>query len=273
MPTILRLQRAATCGPYDPHAYLALCAALVAEGKLEYAESIFRRWEHEDPGNAVIAYYHSAMLRKNTVTRAPDAYLIDEFDAFADSFDGVLANLGYRVPERFAQLLAERLDRDATRHVIDLGCGTGLCGVVARPYAKTLCGVDLSPRMLERARDRQVYDELVESDIVTYLNGCGPRFDLLLAGDSLEYVGDLQPVFAAAHVALLAGASLLLSFELGDDDGGFELPASGRFQHGQTYVEATLRDAGFAQDHLETTVLRHEHGMPVLGLLVVARSV
>lgn len=271
MPSILQLQRRATCEPYDPRAYLLLCGALVAAGKREYADTMFRRWEHEDPGNSVIAYYRCALMQENPISRAPDAYLVDEFDAFADSFDGVLAALGYRVPEYFAGLLAQRLSRDATHRVIDLGCGTGLCGLVARPYAATLCGVDLSPRMLERARDRRVYDELVESDIVVYLERCEQRFDLLLAGDSLEYIGDLQPLFTAAHRALVRGALLLLSFELGDDDDGFELPATGRFRHGQTYVEATLRNGGFELDHLETTVLRQECGMPVLGMLIVAR--
>jgi predicted TPR repeat methyltransferase len=272
MPSILQLQRVATCGPYDPQAYLDLCRALVAEGRRDYAASIFRRWEHADPGNSVIAYYRCALLQEKTLARVPEAYLLDEFDAFADSFDGVLAKLGYRVPDCFAGLLAQRLGRDATRRVIDLGCGTGLCGLVARPYASTLCGVDVSPRMLERAHVRRLYDELVESDIVAYLDRCGQRFDLLMAGDCLEYFGDLQPVFAAVRRALVPGALLLLSFELGDDDDGFELPPSGRFRHGQTYVEATLRGYGFEMDHLERTVLRHECGMPVLGLIVVARS-
>jgi predicted TPR repeat methyltransferase len=272
MPSILQLQRVATCGPYDPGAYLALCGALVASGKRDYAESMFQRWEHEDPGNSVIAYYRAALLQEKPIARAPDAYLVDEFDAFADSFDQVLAGLGYRVPEYFAGLLEQRLARDASRRVIDLGCGTGLCGLVAKPYAATLCGVDISPGMLERARALRVYDELVDSDIVVYLNRCDQRFDLLLAGDSLEYIGDLHPIFAGARRVLDTNALLLLSFELGDTDDGFELPSSGRFQHGQTYVETTLRNGGFEVDHLETRVLRHENKLPVLGLVVVARA-
>ena len=36
--------------------------------------------------------------------------------------------------------------------VLDLGCGTGLCGPLLRPYARALAGVDLSPQMLERMR-------------------------------------------------------------------------------------------------------------------------
>lgn len=272
MPSILQLQRLATCGPYDPHAYLVLCRALVAQGKLEYADSIFRRWQQADPDNSAIAYHRCMLLQEDTLVRAPEEYVVDEFDAFADSFDSVLAELDYCVPDHFSRLLSERLSPDATRHVIDLGCGTGLCGIVARPYAAKLCGVDLSPRMLDHARDRQLYDELVESDVVAYLSRSARRFDLLLAGDSLVYVGDLQPVLAGASRSLIEGALLLMSLELGDDDDDFSVSPSGRFQHGYTYVDAALRDAGFAPEHLETTVLRREYGMPVQGLLAVARS-
>lgn len=271
MPSIVQLQWIATCGPYDPRAYLNLCRALVAQGKREYAEGIFRRWERADPGNPAIAYHRCALLQQDTIVRAPEDYVIDEFDEFADSFDYVLAELGYRVPEQFGRLLAERLDRDATRTVIDLGCGTGLCGVVARPYASTLCGVDLSPRMLGQARQRRIYDELAESDIVAYLDRTEHQFDVLLAGDSLVYIGDLQPVFEAAHRALLPGALLILSLELGDDDSAFAVTPTGRFQHSSAYVEAALNESRFALERLETAVLRHESGMPVQGLLVVAR--
>jgi predicted TPR repeat methyltransferase len=273
MPSILQLQRLATCGPYDPHAYLALCRALVEEGEREYADSMFRRWQQADPGNSAIAYHRCALLQEDTLARAPEGYVVDEFDAFADSFDSVLAELDYTVPEHFARLLSERLARDAPRHVIDLGCGTGLCGVVARPYGATLCGVDLSPRMLDHARGRHLYDELIESDIVSYLERTTRRFDLLLAGDSLVYIGDLQPAFVAARRASVEDALLLVSLELGDDDLGFSVSPSGRFQHGWAYVETVLRDAGFAPEHLETTVLRREYGMPVEGLLVLARSI
>jgi len=272
MLSILQLQRRATCGPYDPGAYLALCRALVESGKQDYAESIFRRWQHLDPDSATIAYHRCVLLQEAAPGRAPDEYLVDEFDAFADSFDQVLAGLDYRVPEQFGRLLAQRLERSAARQVIDLGCGTGLCGLVARPYAARLCGVDLSPGMLQRARERGLYDELVECELVAYLESCAQRFDLLLAGDSLVYFGELRPAFAAARRVSAPGALLLASVERGYDDAGYALSASGRFQHGRDCVEAALYDTGWAAEQVETMVLRLEYGMPVEGLAVVARS-
>jgi len=39
------------------------------------------------------------------------------------------------------------------KHVLDAGCGTGLCGPILRPYAAGLVGVDLSEGMLKVAAE------------------------------------------------------------------------------------------------------------------------
>ena len=45
--------------------------------------------------------------------------------------------------------------------IVDAGCGTGLIGVeLARHGYRTIDGVDLSPAMVERARQRNVYRDL-----------------------------------------------------------------------------------------------------------------
>ena len=46
--------------------------------------------------------------------------------------------------------------------VLDAGCGTGLCGPLVAPYARRLAGVDLSEGMLAHAKEKNVYDELIE---------------------------------------------------------------------------------------------------------------
>ena len=42
--------------------------------------------------------------------------------------------------------------------MLDLGCGTGLAGVAFRPHVDWLVGVDLSPKMIEEARRKALYD-------------------------------------------------------------------------------------------------------------------
>ena len=56
------------------------------------------------------------------------------------------------------------------RSALDLGCGTGLCGPLVRPMVDRLTGVDLSARMIEKARSLGVYDRLEQGDIVEFLD-------------------------------------------------------------------------------------------------------
>ena len=49
--------------------------------------------------------------------------------------------------------------------MLDLGCGTGLAGAAFRPHVDWLVGVDLSPKMIEAARAKGLYDQLAVADI------------------------------------------------------------------------------------------------------------
>src|SRR6185503_17156267 len=82
---------------------------------------------------------------------APAGYVKDLFDSYADRFDDELVEwLHYRTPELLEQLVL-RNPPPAPLDILDLGCGTGLCGPLLRPIARRLTGVDLSPNMLAKA--------------------------------------------------------------------------------------------------------------------------
>src|SRR2546422_4974314 len=96
---------------------------------------------------------------------------------------------------------------------MDLGCGTGLCGEKFRSMAGKLLGVDLSARMIEKAKQRGVYDELMVGGLEEALGGRKGGVDLILAGDVLGYVGEVGGVFKAAAGAMRQGSYFLFSVE------------------------------------------------------------
>ena len=118
---------------------------------------------------------------------------------------------------RFCKDLADLVmpGRDKLR-VLDLGCGTGLAGLLFKPCAARLTGIDLSPAMIEKARARDVYDSLIVGDIETALIG---EYDLILAADTLVYLGDLRPVFAAVADHLAPGGFFLFTTEAKEGPG------------------------------------------------------
>ena len=158
--------------------------------------------------------------------------------------------------------------------VADLGCGTGLCGPLLRSTARRLVGVDLSGEMLARARARAVYDELIETDIVSMLRGAPGGFDLIISADTLVYFGDLTEVVAAVADALRPGGAVAFTVEARSDppgDATFEIQPSGRYRHHPDYVRKTLSNHGLAFITLSPAELRREKGVLVEGLVCCAQ--
>jgi predicted TPR repeat methyltransferase len=193
------------------------------------------------------------------------------FDKYAAGFDDHLINkLGYRVPQLIAEAVREATPILKSLDVLDLGCGTGLCGLLLRWKASKLHGVDLSPAMIEQARTRGVYDYLEVGDLVEALRRHERAFDLLTAADVLNYVGDLAPVMDAATKALRSGGLFVFTVEALGEGERFELNRrSHRYAHAERYVKHVASIHGFVMRSMEQVAIRMEAGRPVSGFLVV----
>ncbi len=221
-------------------------------------------WAPDDP----VQSYLLAALANEPLSRAPESYVIHHFDQFAETFDAQLAGvLGYRVPEDLVALLAKT--RRAFPQVADLGCGTGLAGPLLRSLAGTLTGVDLAQKMLEKAAERCVYDDLIEEEIECFLGRQPDRFDLLFAADVLIYLGDLTQLMRTAAQSLKPGGLFAFSIEHAPGSGYVLLP-TGRFAHHPSYIEELANDNFIVLEKVPTAI-RLEACQPVDGLLYILR--
>ena len=155
-----------------------------------------------------------------------------------------------------------------------LGCGTGLMGPLLRPLSLHLEGVDLSPRMLEEARAKGVYDALAVAEITQHVEAMTASPDLVTAADVLVYIGDLDPLLRAVAGKLAPGGLLLISTEAipaGVAEAGFKLLPTGRYAHARAYVEAVGRSHGLTLLASETAVIRQDEGQPIGGGLHLLR--
>ena len=216
------------------------------------------------PHSAVVAHTLAA-LTGNNPERAPDIYVAWLFGRRAVSFDNHLAALAYRGPEMLAGL-ADRFCRpDGTLDILDLGCGTGLSGVPFRGHARRLEGIDLVPAMIEQARRRGIYDRLHLGeihDVLADLPDAG--FDLMLAADTLIYVGRIDRLVAETARILKPGGSFLFTVESGTDGDGFRLARSGRYSHAADYIHAVADGCLQVADHAEG-MIRLENGKFTAG--------
>jgi SAM-dependent methyltransferase len=120
--------------------------------------------------------------------------------------EGYLSRIG-RLEARRAgeQMLADVLPF-RPRRVLDLGCGDGrLAALVldARPSVSEVVAIDVSPPMLERARDRFAGDRRVavhERDLAEPLGPLG-RFDAVVSGFAIHHLDDDRKRELFAEVA------------------------------------------------------------------------
>ncbi len=206
--------------------------------------------------------------------RASDDYVRQSFDTFAASFESKLAKLAYRAPALVSAMLDDAgLDASRSLDVLDAGCGTGLCGPLIAPYARRLIGVDLSGGMLAQAKEKNIYDELLQTELTEYLRGRPDAFDVIVSADTLVYFGSLEGVAAAAAGALRPGGLFIFTLEhgVGESAPDYHLLTHGRYAHARPYVERVLASCGFAVE-IGQAELRLESGVPVAGLVVRARK-
>lgn len=268
------LRRALELNPGYGSAYELLGRILEMTGRCRELPALAERWMQAVPEDPRAVHMQAAWTGQATPARASEEYVRDVFDRFAPHFDDTLGKLDYQGPQLVSTLIAAYGDPGGhKREILDAGCGTGLCGSLLRPLARRLVGVDLSGRMLDEARRRAVYDELVEGELTAYLRRCTEDFDAVVSADTLIYFGDLDPVFAAAAQALRAGGLLAFTLEClsGDDSGTeFRLNPHGRFCHTEAYVRRALEASGFSVCSFESAVVRKEGGQPVTGYVVLA---
>ena len=223
------------------------------------------------PDDASLRFQHDAAAGLRP-PRPPEAFVAQLFDDMAAQFDEHLVEkLGYRIPDRLAEVLGPWLEaRARPRRVLDLGCGTGLVADALRGRYEDVVGVDLSPKMLEKARARRLYSALQAGDLLAFLAGrdagCA---DLVVAADVFVYVGSLEGALAQATRVLAAAGCLAFSVEGGGPGEAYALLPSGRYTHTDAYVRSLAAANGLLVRHAGAETIRAERGVPVPGRLYV----
>lgn len=264
-------EKAIAARPDIPELYNNLAIAYKAQGKLSEAAACYRKVVELRP-NDESARHLLAAVQQATTDHAPRGYVQETFDNYAEKFDQHLTGkLEYQVPRLLGEAVKSFPSWNDGRKldVVDMGCGTGLMGVELRDISRHLVGIDLSPKMIDKARERAIYDELVVGDLLDYLAKLESNsFDLATSADVFVYIGNLAPIFEHCQRFLRPHGLLAFSVEaLSDESRDFELTVTGRYRQSRAYIGKLSQRFGFSEVRFAPICVRKEEGQSVNGYL------
>ena len=261
-------QRALRLDPDLFAARFALGSAWLEAGEAEKASEAFDCIPPDEAPPALAAR-RVEIERVRAQPRSDARYVRYLFDQFSAQYDmRMLRQLHYGAPAILRDLAAlVGVSGETALDILDLGCGTGLAGVAFKDVASRLDGIDLSPAMIASAKARGVYDRLVVGDIETAIGTLEHRYNLILAADTLVYLGDLSLLFRAVADVLVPEGLFLFTVEREAGE-TFALGPKRRWRHSQAYLRAAAAGAGLEVAGLLECVPRTEAGKPVEGYAV-----
>jgi predicted TPR repeat methyltransferase len=242
-------------------------------GQCDAAIAAFRKAQDADPGDRHGASLRLMLLGAEQLSGMPQAYVRSLFDQYAPRFETALVDdLGYRGPALLFKAVRAVRKPAFFKRAIDLGCGTGLAATAFVRSVDHFIGIDLSPRMVERARATGLYAELEVADMLEGLRGKpDASANLILAADAMVYLSDLVPVLRETKRVLAGGGLLAFTVETHGGEGVI-LGEGLRYAHAAAYVRTSLGEAGLVLSRLEDLSARNEDNVPVPGLVVVAEK-
>ena len=202
--------------------------------------------------------------------QACPSYVNNLFNNYALFYEQHLqGSLNYSLPHLIARVL-HQLNCLKVNYTIDLGCGTGLCGVVLRELTKHLIGVDIAAKMLAIAKKKGIYDQLVEEELITFLQKNKQCYELAVAADVFPYLGELNALFAILQQRVASDGIFIFSHEICDQE-PWQLQETARFCHHPDYIKTLCAKHGFEIVYQEKVVARLQNEQPLYVMLYATK--
>ena len=258
---------------YDPskaEALFSLGTIYVEQGNTDEAIVCLKKSIEVDPAIKSRAEYFLSPLIQSTIESEHVKELHDKHSAYFD--EHLTKGLGYKIPKELYEVYVSHTGNDSQLlDILDLGCGTGLCGIEFEKLSGNLIGVDISPGMIEKARLIDKYDGLITDEINHYLVDLNAQFDLILSADVFIYMGGLEKVIPECARLLKENGIMVFSVESTEGE-GYRLRVSGRYAHSEKYIKALADKANMSIKISKPVVIRKEHGIDINGMIFLLQK-
>lgn len=276
-------KEAISLDPDHPEAYFNLGKIFIEQKRTDEARKMLKEALNKDIKNRMekpeefilaVKYHLSSLDNPNKLNEDQKAFVADLFDGYADKFDNHLLNkLNYQTPNVIGELLLKHKIRNSKK-TLDMGCGTGLCGKFLKEISDFLAGIDLSQKMIDKAKKLHCYDELIVGEVTEYLNTTEHTFDIAVAADVFVYIASLSEIFKASHNRLNTSGYFIFSTERLPDNysDDYVLFDTGRYKHSTEYIESLASTFEFQIVDKVICNIRKEDNKNVEGCLYVLQA-
>lgn len=247
------LMRLLTDHPKNAALHLQMAVALaffMQNGvQLKVVDDYVKRWQSSFEHNPFVREIAPALLQHNMgYTPLTLERLQAAFDDMAPIYDEANQDDAITFINMLENALRPVYEGQENLRVLDIGCGTGLGAYPMREYTKQgqLIGVDLSQKLLEIARAKNIYLRTEMSDVLYFIEQEKASFDALIASESVPFFKDLEQAFAAFNKALKVGGYFFFSVKrnsLNNDD--VVLYPQYNYIFSESYVRTSLEKNGF----------------------------
>lgn len=210
-----------------------------------------------DPNHRNAKHMLNSLLEKK-VSAPPEEYVTGLFDGFAPTFEKkLISQLGYDAPRALVEILKPHLFSNSVEKILDIGCGTGVAGKYLDGICDKIIGVDLSVKMIEKAKEKDTYAELHAGNYLDLLVKTNEKFNVFFATDVFIYIGDLAETFKI--ISETCCGDELFAFTTEHMDGNdFKLLPTGRFAHSFAYIDKLVAQNDFRMLEFQKLPLRME---------------
>ena len=126
--------------------------------------------------------------------------------------------------------------------------------------------------MLAQAQSKHIYDDLIETDIISFLHEDPEYYDLIQALDVLPYFGELDELLEIIIPRLNENGILMLSAEISEKQ-SWQIQDSMRFCHDPNYIQSILESHRLKELHRSRVVARQENEQNLYAILFIYQKV
>jgi len=208
--------------------------------------------------------------------RSPDKLIMESYESKASNWDqdvnrATMEFLGPQIIQSELDRLYPDTNRPNDLNIIDLGCGTGLCGEYLQPLASCLDGVDLSPHMLKIATAKKLYDNLHCKEILDFLQENDSSYDLITASGVIIFFGQLEKLHQLISDQLRQNGIFIYTTYVSKES-DIDIRSNLHFSHSEKYLRKCAEQASLKIEMLQEVIHEYDYGEAQKGFIVTLRK-